>query len=136
MREDVKEAAERLHQELKEKFPKTKFSVRIDRYSMGEAINVFWTNGVASDKVDEVLKKYEDIHTDPTTAEILCGGNRYVHRHRTVMDEIREKVMEEVKERYPDFEGRQLQQDVWKKISATEFQDAKVHRLVSSSCFA
>lgn len=67
---------------------------------MGEAINVFWTNGTASDKAEGVLTKYEDIDWDPTTGEILCGSNRYAHAHRTVTEDIKEKVAKEVKEHY------------------------------------
>jgi hypothetical protein len=125
MREDIKEAAKRLRQELKEKFPETKFSVRIERYSMGEAINVFWTNGTASDKVEEILPKYEDIDRDEATGEILCGGNRYVHGHRTVTDDIREKIAKEIKEYYAcKLESWQMQHEVWKRIKERDFDDA------------
>jgi len=126
MGEDIKEAAKRLRQELKEKFPETKFSVRIERYSMGEAINVFWTNGIASDKAEEVLKKYENIDYDEVTGEILCGGNRFVHGHRTVTEDIREMVAKEVKEYYIcPLQSWQLQQEAWKRIKERDFGDRK-----------
>ena len=126
MGEDIKEAAKRLRQELKEKFPETKFSVRIERYSMGEAINVFWTNGTASDKVEEILPKYEDIDRDEATGEILCGCNRYVHGHRTVTDDIREKIAKEIKEYYAcPLQSWQLQYEVWKRIKERDFGDGK-----------
>ena len=124
MGEDIKEAAKRLRQELKDKFPETKFSVRIERYSMGEAINVFWTNGTASDKVEEILTKYEDIDRDEVSGEILCGGNRYVHGHRTVTEDIREKIANEVKDYYAcPLESWQLQHEVWKRIKERDFDD-------------
>ena len=123
MGEDIKEAAKRLRQELKEKFPETKFSVRVERYSMGEAINVFWTNGTASDKVEEVLKKYEDIDYDEVTVEILCGGNRFAQAHRTVTDDVRERVAKEVKDYFCPLDRWQLQQEVWKRINERTFID-------------
>jgi hypothetical protein len=123
MGKDIKEAAKRLRQELKEKFPTTKFSVRVERYSMGEAINVFWTNGTASDKVEEVLKKYEGIDYDEVTGEILCGGNRFAQAHRTVTDDIREKITKEVKENYCPLDRWQLQKEVWKRINERTFID-------------
>lgn len=121
MGEDIKEAGKRLRHELKEKFQTTKFSVRIERYSMGEAINVFWTNGIASDNVEGVLKKYEDIDYDEVTGEILCGGNRYVHGHRMVTEDIRERVKKEVEEYYVKLEPWQLQLEVWNRINGTYY---------------
>jgi len=44
---------------LKKVFPNQKFSVRSSNYSGGSSIDVSWTDGVAQDKVDEVIKQFE-----------------------------------------------------------------------------
>ena len=41
---DTKEMAKLVRKELKTHFPRHKFSVRIERYSMGSSINVTWTD--------------------------------------------------------------------------------------------
>lgn len=42
---DAKEVAAFLRQDLKAAFPRTKFAVRISRYSMGSSVHVAWTDG-------------------------------------------------------------------------------------------
>ena len=42
---DTKEVAKLVRKELKTHFPMQKFSVRIERYSMGSSINVTWIDG-------------------------------------------------------------------------------------------
>jgi len=42
---DTKEVAKLVRKELKTQFSRHKFSVRIERYSMGSSINVTWIDG-------------------------------------------------------------------------------------------
>jgi conjugative element/phage-associated large polyvalent protein len=42
---DTKDVAKLVRKELKTHFPRHKFSVRIERYSMGSSINVTWIDG-------------------------------------------------------------------------------------------
>ena len=42
---DTKEVAKLVRKELRTHFPRHKFSVRIERYSMGSSINVTWIDG-------------------------------------------------------------------------------------------
>ena len=53
------ETAKLIRKALKKEFPNQKFSVRSDTYSMGASIDVRWTDGVAKDKVDRVVKQFE-----------------------------------------------------------------------------
>lgn len=52
------ETAKIIRQELKDKFPKTKFSVRSERYSMGGSINVSWQDGYSLKQVEQVVKRF------------------------------------------------------------------------------
>jgi hypothetical protein len=51
-------AAANLRKELKHAFPKTKFSVKLKKYSGGNSISASWTDGAAFDKVCEICQKY------------------------------------------------------------------------------
>jgi len=53
------ETAKLVRRDLKTNFPKIKFSVRSDTYSMGASIRVFWTDGPTQDQVDSVVSVYE-----------------------------------------------------------------------------
>lgn len=120
---DIVEVAKLLRKELAASFPTAKFSVRIDRYSMGESIDVHWTNGPASIKVDELLAKFASIDYDPYSGEILSGGNRYVHSHRTVTEEIRKQEEEIFRRGWGEYNLNNYQHytTVWHKISSTDY---------------
>lgn len=117
----IVEAAKRLRKELHQKFPDQSFSVRIDRYSMGEAINVFWTDGVSSVKVDEVLRQFEGVDIDQFNGEILAGGNRYVHGQRRVSEEIRKNEEDLWAKRHQEPYNYNGYLTVWHKISSTDY---------------
>ncbi len=87
---NVTEAAKLVREELARTFPGQKFCVSVERYSMGESINVSWIDGAASIAVDRVLDKYQDIDYDPFAQEILSGGNRYVQGQRRYTRATRE----------------------------------------------
>jgi hypothetical protein len=117
----IVEAAKRLRTELHQKFPNQPFSVRIDRYSMGEAINVFWADGVSSIKVDEVLRQFQGVDIDQYNGEILGGGNRYVHGHRRVSEEIRKSEEDLWAKQHQEPYGYNGYLTVWHKISSTDY---------------
>lgn len=54
----TKEAAKLLRGALKRHFPKTKFSVRFESYSMGSHITVRWTDGPTKEQVAKVANPY------------------------------------------------------------------------------
>jgi len=53
------ETAKLVRTALKEAFPNQKFSVKSSNYSGGASINVSWDDGVAQNKVNEVIKQFE-----------------------------------------------------------------------------
>lgn len=59
--------AKAIRQELKKEFPTIKFSVTSETFSMGNAVNISYLDGVTSDKVSAVVKKYEDGYFDGMT---------------------------------------------------------------------
>lgn len=71
---DVKECARLIRAILKQAFPMTKFSVKLDRYSMGHSIGVRWTDGPTSKQVKPILDRFESEGFDGMTdCSYYCG---------------------------------------------------------------
>ncbi len=51
--------AKAIRVELKNAFPNVKFSVTSESFSMGNAVRISWTDGVTSDQVNEIVRKYQ-----------------------------------------------------------------------------
>jgi hypothetical protein len=61
---DVAEIAKLVRKDLKQAYPKYKFSVRIDRYSMGQSLGVVASNSglsTHSDAANELERKIKEI---------------------------------------------------------------------------
>jgi hypothetical protein len=54
----MKESAKLVRGELRRRWPGTKFSVRMETYSMGGHITIRWTDGPATREVDAVAEAY------------------------------------------------------------------------------
>ena len=54
--------AKAIREELKIKFPGTTFKVHSDNFSMGNSVDVYWTDGPTTKAVDEVIRKYQYGH--------------------------------------------------------------------------
>lgn len=58
-RDSLVTAAANLRRQLKARWPGIKFSVRIERFSMGDALRVSWTDGPTTPMVDELASRYK-----------------------------------------------------------------------------
>lgn len=88
-------AAKNIRTELKAAFPAVKFSVRSKSYSMGNSINVDWTDGPTAKQVEEIVGKYEggsfDGMTDSYTYTRSAwsdafGSTKYLFCNRSASD--------------------------------------------------
>ena len=52
-------AAKNIRIELKQAFPSIKFSVKTSRFSGGDSIDIYWTDGPTTSQVDEIANRYE-----------------------------------------------------------------------------
>lgn len=52
-------AAKQIKQDLKKAFPDVVFSVKSDNFSMGDSVNVSWTDGPLEEQVEELICQYE-----------------------------------------------------------------------------
>lgn len=104
--------AKAIRKELKAAFPNQKFTVRAQSYSMGDNVNIDWTNGVSTDKVEEITDKYQEGHFNGME-DIYEYSNRnedipqvkFVFTNREISDEVFEGFFKQAKEKYADFEN-------------------------------
>lgn len=105
--------------ELKKHWPKTKFSVRYSSFSGGDEYYIKWTDGVTEKEVESVVKKFQDSHADntgdywdydPSAFNELFGGVKFVMVSRTISDDVKNKVREEL----ADLTDEQVQQQTYK----------------------
>jgi len=99
-----------LRQELKDLFPKTKFSVRSSSYSGGDSIDVSWTDGPTTEAVEKISGKYqqgsfngmEDIYEYSQTNvwPDVFGGAKYVMTNRSYSNEAYLQAVAEIEKEW------------------------------------
>lgn len=101
--------AKNIRLELKANFPGVKFGVRTERFSMGDSIDVKWTDGPTSIQVDSIIQKYSagsfdgmvDLytysHTDFTKKH---GDAKYVMGQRSFSDFFVGRAIAALKKEY------------------------------------
>jgi len=67
MKTTAARTAQAIRKDLKAAFPSVKFSVRSQTYSMGDNVNVSWTDGPTTHEVKKIIGKYEQGSFDPMT---------------------------------------------------------------------
>lgn len=72
-------AGKQIRKILKEAFPDTKFRVRSKSFSGGSSVNVSWTDGPTSTKVEKKVKMFQYGHFD---------GMRDIYEHSNSRDDI------------------------------------------------
>lgn len=113
--DDLVVGAKNIRTELKQAFPGIKFSVKTERFSGGDSIDVRWTDGPTTKKVDEIISKYQawsfDAMTDsssynPSPWTDLFGEARFVKSNRNYSDDMVAKAIEIVVKKWagPDDE--------------------------------
>ena len=125
---DGVELAKMIRKDLKQAFPKQKFSIRNQRGGYSTAINVGWNDGVAQSKVKPILQKFERIDRDYATQEILAGGNTFIFDERGISEKNRERVRKKIEKKAnfsPAFNEYEKQsiigKRVWEKLRETSF---------------
>lgn len=119
--DSLTKGSKNLRRELKDLFPKTKFSVRSRSFSGGDAIDVNWTDGPTTEAVEKISGKYqqgsfngmEDIYEYSQTNVWpgIFGGAKYVQTHRHYSNEAYLQAVAEVEKEY----------DIKLKVSYTEY---------------
>ena len=72
---DTKEVTKLVRKELKTHFPMQKFSVRIERYSMGSSINVTWIDGPMVKDVEAIAGHFHG--SNPYSNDFIFFNRNY-----------------------------------------------------------
>jgi uncharacterized protein YfcZ (UPF0381/DUF406 family) len=99
-------AAKAIRIELKAAFPSIKFRVTSESYSMGDNVNISWTDGPTLESVEKITKKYqyghfdgmEDIYEDSNVRKDI-PQSKFVFVNRN-MSEATEAVLKEKLAKY------------------------------------
>ncbi len=106
---DATEVAKLVRKSLKEAFPATKFSVRVDRYSMGCSLRGSWEDGPRTSDVDKSLRVFEGKRFDgmddssryvrhSIDGEEVHFGCDYVQGSRTLSQDFRDRALAKMTE--------------------------------------
>lgn len=107
--DDLTTAAKNIRAELRQAFPGVRFSVRSERFSGGDSIDVRWADGPSSNRVREIVDKYKqgdfDGMTDsynysPTNFNKQHGSAKYVQVQRDISAEMVRRCIDAVAVKY------------------------------------
>ena len=121
-------AAHNIRVLLKEQFPKVKFSVKSDRYSGGDAIDIRWTDGPNTKAVEKIADQFEAGHFNGqediyeyahSVFRDLFGDAKYIHCHRDISDALLSKA---IAAEYPGTESRPTVEDYRKAQGVFSYQ--------------
>lgn len=91
-------ATKNIKTELKRTFPDMKFSITSKTFSMGDSIDVSWTDGPTAKDVSAVIDKYAYTSSDPFNS--LFGDAKYVHANRKESFAFVARVVEQYNQTY------------------------------------
>lgn len=115
------QAARAIRAELKTNFPSVTFSVRSRNFSMGDAVDIAYTDGPTLDAVQAITGKYQYGHFDGMTDMYEHSNSRkdipqakFVHARREMSPETRARLKTETAEKF-GIENPEDEQE-WQKV--------------------
>lgn len=115
--------AKEIRKEIKQAFPKTKFSVKSDSGSMTSSVDVFWTDGPTEEMVNDIIKKYSYEHNyDKTLPQA-----RFIFANRRMSEETESRIIKEHNEKFCE-EGQIKAMHDWNE-SAKCWNNQVVYRI-------
>lgn len=103
--------AKAIRNDLKEKFPKTKFKVKSSSFAGGDAVDIDWIDGVTEDQVKKIVDKYQygnfngmnDLYENSNVQNF--SQVKYVMTHREYSKQIVLRTAISMRENYSSLEG-------------------------------
>ena len=135
-------AAQAIRQDLKKAFPGVKFKVRSNSFSMGNSVDVDWTDGPTRDEVNRIIGRYQYGHFDGMQDLYEYSNRRrdipqakYVSGSRSMSEQVRAELLAYVAERFFEPEEREgvtentrmpngnwwVQEQVWREFSERSY---------------
>lgn len=132
------QAAKLIRKELKAAFPGIKFSVTSKGFSMGDSVDIDWTDGPTSKQVKEITDKYQYGHFNGMEDIYEYSNNRsdlpqskYVMTQRTISKEIYEIMLNEWFAWGGDFERIEGDNDRFIRDGQTRYVSQESHRFLN-----
>ena len=95
--------AKLIREDLKKAFPQIKFKVTSSNYSMGNSVDIDYTDGVESDKIKAIILKYEDGYfngMDDSYNHYKNPDNipraKYIHVNREISEQVKAQLLKEL----------------------------------------
>lgn len=108
--DSLRKGSKNLKRELRDAFPKIKFSVRASSYSGGDSIDINWIDGPTSEEIEKIANKYqhgsfngmEDIYeySKSNVWPDVFGGAKYVMWNRSYSNDAYLQAVAEVEKEY------------------------------------
>jgi hypothetical protein len=132
-------ANKNIRKELKKAFPEIKFSIRKIHYG---SITISYNDGIPEKDVETIVLKYEegnfngmeDIYEyNNNVFPKLFGGAKYIFIERTISEENRKKIIDELSESYGiDFNDEQA---VYNKFKDYSYRNRKIYEKLRERTF-
>lgn len=111
--------AQQIRTKLKETFPDTKFSVTSESFSMGNSVDISWTNGPCTAQVEEISKPHqyghfngmEDIYEYSNSRQDLAQA-KYVMTQRNISPEMKLQVSQVLHGHYTNLEAQKYPETI------------------------
>jgi hypothetical protein len=104
MKTESAKTAKMIREALKDLFPAVKFSVRSSNFSMGNSVDVSWTDGPTSEMVNSAINRFQSGDFDGMTDCYSYRKDRpdhptskYVHASRNISKEMAEYTLNYLK---------------------------------------
>jgi len=99
---DSAATAKAIRERLKKEFPGVKFSVKAETFSMGDSVDIYWTDGPRTQDVDAITRQYQKGYFDgmtdcyeyrPIDPALGYPGAKFVHCHRAITPEYAQALI-------------------------------------------
>lgn len=135
-------AAQAIRQDLKKAFPGVKFRVRSSSFSMGNSVDVDWTDGPTRSEVNRIIGRYQYGHFDGMQDLYEYSNRRndlpqakYVSGNRSMSEAVRAELLAYVADRFFEPEEREgvtentrmpngnwwVQEQVWREFAERSY---------------
>lgn len=101
------QCAKEIRKELKQHFPGIKLSVRSESFSMGDAVNVKWTDGPTDKAVNDIIGRYQYGHFDGMIDMYEDSNMRddipqvkFVQTERNMSDKTRDRIIKKHNDKF------------------------------------
>lgn len=101
------QTAKAIRTELKDAFPGIKFRVKSESFSMGNSVDIYWTDGPTSEQVSAITGKFQYGHFDGMTDMYEFSNSRedipqakFVMTQRTMSEDTKQQIIKKHNEEF------------------------------------